>query len=512
MNRFDYGDFEHIVHCIVPSVFGFFSSDEHLTHALAFYSHIVDLARPFQAVMILQPFFNAAPTFRFAEYALGEFFKTFLFDYAITPDGNRTSLVPSHAVFLMDCFTRAVPLLPEAHLRILRQLKNKKWPTLYFADLVLVRWLWVVTRAWLRASPCCGEQKYLDRVLTSVACQKQAIRRLYRTFFQTQSVFSLPMMFRSIDTNYFVFYLCVNDLCLLARMLEEQQVIPCGLTLNDFLEVDVNYQYHWFCCQVFPRACEPPETPKYHLVFPPMEPRRDDFERLTACFEILMEESRKFKDLSMWADLLATNVTMLMTGDLDYLMAHPQIPVSRELRQLMMLSCFDEATFGGHYLEIVGYGKRWDALVAKYADGKELRRQIGGMEAVRRWILDGIRLVRSTGRIRFPRMFQMLMAAMMQFMKIAQRPEFGETLLCSILKALPGRAVVVPFVLFNGTVAHEADFMSEEERRVWIQMEKCLLTILKDDRELLQVIGQKQADLRTITEKQVRRVFRLGGL
>jgi hypothetical protein len=346
-------------------------------------------------------------------------------------------------------------------------------------------------------------------VLTSVACQKQAIRKLYRTFFQTPSVFSLPTLFRSIDTNYYVFYLCVNDLCLLARMLEEQQGMPCSLTLNDFLEVDVNFQYHWFCCQVFPRTCEPLETPKYHLVFPPAPTRRDELER---CFEILMEELRKFKDMNMWADLLATNVTVLMTGDLDFLMAHPQIPVSRELRQLMMLSCFDEATFGANYMEIVAYGRRWDALVAKYADEKELRRQIGGRETVRRWIWDGIRLVRSTGKIRFPRMFQMLMAAMMQFVKIAQRPEFGEPLLCSILKALPGQAVIVPFVLFNGTIAHEADFMSEEERRVWIQMEKCLLTILKDDRELLSLIGQKQEDLHAITKKHVRRVFRLGGL
>jgi hypothetical protein len=174
----DYNDFEHAVRCIVPAVFGFFSSDEHLTHAFTFYSHIVELARPSQAVGVLAPFVNAAKAFRFAEFALDEFFKKFLFDYTVTSDGNRESLVPAHAAFLMDCFARAVRLLPETHLRILRQLKNKKWPTVHFADLVFVHWLWPVTRTWLRASPCGGEMKYLDRVLTSVACQKQAIRRL----------------------------------------------------------------------------------------------------------------------------------------------------------------------------------------------------------------------------------------------------------------------------------------------------------------------------------------------
>jgi hypothetical protein len=189
-----------------------------------------------------------------------------------------------------------------------------------------------------------------------------------------------------------------------------------------------------------------PETPKYHLMFPP----RTDDNDLERCFEILMEESRKFKEMTLWADLLATHVTMLMTGNLDFLMKHPQIPVSRELRQLIMFSCFDEATFGAHCMDIVAYGELWDTLVAKCADEMKLRSQIDGREAVRKWIWDGIRLVRSAGKIPFPRMSQMLLAAMIQFVKIADRPEFGEELLCNILKALPGQEVMVPFVLFNG--------------------------------------------------------------
>jgi hypothetical protein len=517
LTRQDYSDFEHIIRCIVPSVFGFFSSEEHLTHALAFYSHLVEQAKPQLAVLILRPFFHSAATFRFLEFALDDFFKTFLFDYTTTPEENRATLVPAQGATLIQCFINAAPLLPEPHLRILRQLKNKSWPSQYFADLVLVKWLWPVTWIWMKASPCANESQYLAKVLTAVGCQKQLIRRLYRALFSARSVHTIPALFKSIDTNYLTFYLCVNDICLLARLLEDQGLLPCGLTLNDFLEVDVNYQYYWFCCQVFPRAWIPLESPKYRLVFPdslnalqPGAPSSfQELVKLANCFEIFMDESRKAENLRQWSELISTNVTLLMTSDLQYLMAHPEIPVSRGLRQLMTLSCFDETTFGMHYNEIVQYGRRWDRLVASSADERELKRRIDDYEAIRRCIWGGIRLIRSTKKVKLPRRFQLLMTAMTQFDAILQRPEFGMPLLSLILRHLPGQSVIVPFVIFNGAIAHEADFMSEEERRIWIKLETCLLTILKDDPDLLAMIGRKQIELQTLTGKQMRRVIRL---
>jgi len=67
-------DFEHIVHAVIPSIFGYFSCLEHLKNAFLFYESVVELAPPQLAVQIIEPFFNSVCTFRFLEHALDNFF------------------------------------------------------------------------------------------------------------------------------------------------------------------------------------------------------------------------------------------------------------------------------------------------------------------------------------------------------------------------------------------------------------------------------------------------------
>jgi hypothetical protein len=72
--------------------------------------------------------------------------------------------------------------------------------------------------------------------------------------------------------------------------------------------------------------------------------------------------------------------------------------------------------------------------------------------------------------------------------------------MCGVLKILPGMAVIAPFVIFNGTAAHEDGFMREEERKIWVMLEQCLLLVLQENAVLLRGAVGKQADLgRTIT-------------
>ena len=57
--------FDYIINSAIPSIFGFFSSDEYTKLASVFYTHIVGKASPEIAIQILAPFFQSLPTFRF---------------------------------------------------------------------------------------------------------------------------------------------------------------------------------------------------------------------------------------------------------------------------------------------------------------------------------------------------------------------------------------------------------------------------------------------------------------
>jgi hypothetical protein len=483
-----------------------------------FYAQVVEIAKPSLAVVILDPFFNSPATFRFLECALEPFFSAFLFEHTVTRPADRKQLIAPHGSFLIDCFVKAAPLLPESHLKILRTIRAKEWSTEHFADLVLVRWLWRATALWLAASPLSGEQRYLDRVLAAVGCQKQAIRKLYHTLFSTTSLYTAPTLFHSFDQNFLTFYLCVNDLCLLARMLQDhfQGGLPCGLTFAEFLEVDARFQYHWFWCHLFQRSQVREPPPKYRLVFPEvlnrLAPAGGPFVELLAmanAFERFMEEKRKVAELRRWRAVVAANVTILMTRNLPYLMAHPEIPIPHDVHQLMTLSCVDQAGVGPHFPEIAGLAARWDESIARKADEHALKAQIEGSDAARRWIWEGIRTIRSAGKVPLARVFRLLIGAMTKFDCIAEMLGLGNALMCNILRMLPGVAVIVPFVIFNGTVAHEKEFMREAESKIWVKLERCLLLVLQEEPSLLKGIFEKQAELERQTARTCRRVLRM---
>jgi hypothetical protein len=327
-------------------------------------------------------------------------------------------------------------------------------------------------------------------------------------------------LFAAIDTNYITVYVCVNDMCLLARMLEEKRLLPAGLALADFLAVDVRCQFRWYYCQVFPRVPPPQQQLRYRLIFPESlnslsfsPPSRSILElvQLANCFEVHMEETRKFRELRDWADLVSVNVNLLLRGNLAYLMLHPEIPVSRDLRQLMTLSCFDTASMALHFQDFRALARRWDKFVASRSDDGDWRKKINGCRTAERWIWEGIRTVRSTGKIRLSRMFQLLMIAMSQFEQVAHRPGFGFELLCKIIKDLPGYGVVVPLVIFSGMIAHNPDFVSEEERKIWTKLEECISFLLNDDPELMAGITSMKEGLQQQAEEEMRVAFRLEG-
>jgi hypothetical protein len=175
----------------------------------------------------------------------------------------------------------------------------------------------------------------------------------------------------------------------------------------------------------------------------------------------------------------------------------------------MTLSCVDQAGVGAHFAEIMAFAQRWDAGVAQNADERALKALIDGSEAARRWVWAGIRTIRSAGKVPLPRVFRMLIGAMAQFDCVAEKLGAGNDLLCTVLRMLPGRAVIVPFVILNGTVAHEADFMRDAEKKVWVRLEQSVLLVLRDDPVLMRGVLEKQAQLETQMARTCRRVLRI---
>jgi hypothetical protein len=105
-------DFDALVQMTIPSLFGYFSSEEQLSKALDFSTQVCQFASPAVCVCILEPFFNSGATWRFLEHSFDRFFRGFFLDLIVTPERERTHLISIHAGNLLQCFTDAIPLLP----------------------------------------------------------------------------------------------------------------------------------------------------------------------------------------------------------------------------------------------------------------------------------------------------------------------------------------------------------------------------------------------------------------
>jgi hypothetical protein len=505
-----------IVRTSVPSFFSFFSCDEQLDNAHNFYDEISKQAKADLAVRIIDPFFNSPSTFRFLEHALDRFFRTFLLDFAVTPDTERNSLIPHHSEYLLQCFTAAVPLLPRQHLSLLQKLHLRRWPPQCFAELFLVRFLWPATIRWLKNSPHDAQLPYLECVLVKVGDQKAQLTEFWKAIYHTSSVYEVPQLFYAFDHYHLLYYLCVNDIILIARMLKDQKMLPKSTTYAEFVELDRRYQFNWFWCQVFPWASTQPSGPRRNLIFtrtpelrgfaadPDFSRLREDFQKLLKlvnAFESFLEQSRKFRRLREWDDLIATNANHFLVGDIEYLVAHPQIVVSREIWQFSLIARIDQELLRRHKGQMAEFAQAWNEKIAKCQDGRQLKKLLSGRECARQLVWQGIRKIRCIAKARFDRTFRTYITAIMQFQRIGEVLGIGPELLQTVLAQLPGEVVLVPFIIFGGAVGRVKTFMSDVEKKAWVTLEQCILKMLGEDLELMVQVFSEQNEISAVAQQ-----------
>jgi hypothetical protein len=203
--------------------------------------------------------------------------------------------------------------------------------------------------------------------------------------------------------------------------------------------------------------------------------------KLARNFEYFLEQRRKFNELKSWFDLITTQSTKLMICDVEYLRTHPRIQIPHEIRQLIKLSQIDTEMLGKHRRKLLELSEGWDKIVFRYQDGRDLKELLANRRSAKDLIWEGIRMIRCLVNAELPRMFNVLLSAMMQFQEIAQELDLGRNLLCNIIGQFPGDTILVPFVIFNGTVAREPGFMSEREKLAWVTFESCMREMLKDN-------------------------------
>jgi hypothetical protein len=486
IERRNFSDFEVLVMSTIPAIFGFFSSDEQLWNAYLFYREVVKRAEPADSVRILTPFFNSIATFRFLEYALDRFCHGFFLDLTLNPTGDRGSLIAIHASNLLQCFTKALPLLPHQHLKLLRYVRKSRFGPAELSDLFLIRFLFRNTAMWVRASPCDRFRPEIDRLLSAISGKPDELKRLYRVLFETKSCYSVPALFLPFSQFYLLYLFSVNDILFLAQILG---TLPGGLSRDEFKDFNMRYRDTWFWCQVFPKNVRRDRSPPSAIIFPEsmtlsqatlesLPPAVHDLVRLAGSFELFLENRTKLEQLNSWHEIAAAQITRLMRLHMDYIRdIHPSF-IPREIRQSLLVHSIDQDLFARRRRGLLSLTGPWEALTQQYRDGRILKKMLYNRERAKSAIWAGIREILCIRESALSRALPVLLKWVVRFTSVAVKLELGSEFLCAVYGQLPSEAVLVPFVLLNGTMAQAKGVLTTEENRAWDALRAAILAII----------------------------------
>jgi hypothetical protein len=518
-------DFDYLVCSCLPSIFCYFCTDETLSQAFQFYSKIAELADPNLCIRIFTPFFNSPPTFRFLEHALDRFFRTFLYNHLVSPAKDYASEVAMHGSFLLDCFVRSISLLPDQHLQLLRIIWNKPWRSDQFANLFLVRFLWPSTLNWLKCSPFADCSRDLERVIVGIGSQKESLRQFYRVLLKAHSTFTLPRMFNGFDLFYVSYYFCVHDIQLLVKVLESQKVLPRGVSVHEFFEIDKSHFFCYYWCLVFPKRTPPAKPRLEHFLFdtevdvdslPPSDRQVEHGGKMVSMkdglhhalkrartFEAFLEKARQYSMMTQWATLVVSRVNQLSVRVIEYFRTGPQQSLSHELWQWMQFDRIDNDLLTPHMRELGEFADGWNALMKTY-NGVDIATLVTHHECAVSRMWESIRMFRCLEKITPKNRFPLMMAGLTHFHLVVDRLGMGLPLFGSILQQLPANLVLVSFVLFNATLARDNDFMSGRERSVWLRFEAAVYYVLRENPVLTRQIVSKIDEIADHFAKKVK--------
>jgi hypothetical protein len=416
---------------------------------------------------------------------------------ASDPAASQTRIV-IHASNLIQCFTDALPLLPEAHLELLKVLKEHNFPPDAFAKLFLIRFLFRATVNWLKASACEDFLTHVERVLVAIGENHDDVKKLYRAAFHAHSRSDIPELFLAFDQVYILYFFCVNDINFLARILHDEHHLPHGLSLNEFSEVDQRYRNYWFWCQVFPKELPRAKSalPSDPLVFgkwletPPdhASPHVQSLLRLAASFEHNLMLRFKLEHIQAWQDVIETQVTHLMRLHLECLGDLRPAQLSSEIRQVLAIRAIHPDFLSRHTAQLLKFSESWDSMTAPFRDSGFLKKLLIGRPLTRSTIWTGIRELLCLRRSPLAKAFPVLFKWVVRFHTAARELPLGGELLCSIYGQLPCEVVLVPFIVLNETVAQVRGFMPEAEQRIWLAFQTCILTMLQNNEKVMKVI------------------------
>jgi hypothetical protein len=459
--------FSYLVNCTLPSIFGYYSSREHLEMAVIFYHSILDKAPDRIAVRIIGPLLRSPINFPFIDRIFDIFFP----------------LTPGDPVAAFgDCVAAALPLLPRPVLSLFRHIQSLKWlsesPTSFFVNGFLAP----VSLSRISTSPY---RRYLALLKLVVS----SLRRQFSVEIDScQNSSGLPYFYECFEHHFLEFFVSVHDCHLLAKVLQESKLLPETVPMDDFLRVPPHTGHYWYACRIYPRGRSSLEPDRAAQVFRGSSPEVQLFEKLIEC------RYRK-GSLTDWLALVQGWENAVVAPFIAEAAARPLDVFLDRFHDVVLF--FHAERFAIHiWLALVeaNLGQWISELPARLDHLNSQFRGLSEMpavevqvtkEAAKRNLAEALAAIGSLKHLTLFERFNLLLSVMRTFHILEKRTTgLSNIIFAKLIQKHHGDGFLSTFVVLNnfGMRIHEfAALCNDEQRKMWLKLEQCILIALNND-------------------------------
>jgi hypothetical protein len=200
----------------IPSLFGYFSSAEHINLAVKFYIGILTRADAAVGSRVLEPFFSGPGLYRFLESWLKPFIELFLRDSRPLTD----PAAKGYAIELSKAFLQDSRLIPQAH-RVLLRLMKMQWGGRACADFLFGNVLTPTVLSWFRVMSRRDVKGAWSRILRLMPTME-----LTTEVCLGESAFEVPFQYVVYDDPFLLFLVSPEDIRALHALMLRVDAVP----------------------------------------------------------------------------------------------------------------------------------------------------------------------------------------------------------------------------------------------------------------------------------------------
>ena len=252
-----------VVNSSIPSLFGYFSSQEHIQLAFSFYMHVLTTNDTAMGTEMLFPFFNTPCVFRFIENTMSPFCERLRTETRVADKKFSDTVVDIYVNDLSKFLVSSAPLLTHCHHVILR-LMLQKWGMKETSKFVIQVFIKILGCMWLEANGLLNRVPFFLAVITKIMKNESSSATIVTKIVEAETLFELPDMYNVFQHQYILLLSTCQDFIALMKVMQIRRQLPQSINCIK-PETTPPFSLFWF--KIFPNRQMPKHNISRPLVF-----------------------------------------------------------------------------------------------------------------------------------------------------------------------------------------------------------------------------------------------------